>query len=207
MLNFEVCVIVVFIIVSPKFFVHGDLSICTSPLATGACWSGTSVNICDCSANGIEVDSSLALGYTSMNCMWLTGVTLIHCLQLESRNVLRIFTISEHIWLDTSILADWTAGLELLGGGPLGVWPVMIWLVSDSLPGEVCFASFTFSCVNAVTLFILLPQQNTCNQNSRPSFPNTQKKTEKRMKGVENSKKELEGSGGFTDCKCSKHPC
>ena len=166
---------------SPKCFVHGELSICTSPLATGACWSwsGTSVNICDCSANEcIEVDSSLALGYTSMNCMWLTGVTLIHCLQLESRNVLRSFTISEHTWLDTSILADWTAGLELLGRGPPGVWPVMIWLVSDSLPGEVCFASFTFSCVKAVTLFILPPQQSTCNQNSRPSFPNTQKNRE-----------------------------
>ena len=48
-----------------------------------------------------------------------------------------------------------------------------LWLGSDSF---CCGCRLTAGCDDAVTPDIFFPQQSTCSQSSRPSFPNTQKK-------------------------------
>ena len=63
----------------------------------------------------------------------------------------------------------------LIGGADVSV-RVRVVLEWENFRGTVNFRCLMFDCVDTVMPGIFLPQQSTCSQSSRPSFPSTQKK-------------------------------
>ena len=63
----------------------------------------------------------------------------------------------------------------LIGGADVSV-RVRVVLEWENFRGTVNFRCLMFDCVDDVMPGIFLPQQSTCSQSSRPSFPSTQKK-------------------------------